>query len=111
MLFETTSGIRAVFEKPVGTGFLDSYGLWLGGNGILSGAVADTAGMGPILSTSFSLIPSRWYHLAYTFDHGTKRQVLYVDGVQVAVGNYASNQGKLQYVSNAGGMQIRFIII
>ena len=80
--FETISGIRVVFAKPVGTGTSDSYALWLDGR-TLNGAVGDAAAIGPILSGAFSAVPGRWYHLAYTFDDGTKQQALYVDGTQV----------------------------
>jgi hypothetical protein len=83
--FDATSDIRVVFNKPVGTGANDSYGLWLQ-NGTLRGAVGDAAGIGSILSTSFSPIPGRWYYLAYTLDDSAKQQALYVDGVQVAAG-------------------------
>ena len=81
--FYAISGIRAVFNKPVSTGTSDSYGLWLQ-NGTLRGAVGDAPGMGPVLSITFSPIPGRWYHLAYTFDDSTKQQALYVDGVQIS---------------------------
>ena len=83
--FDATSGGRVVFAKPVGTGGSDSYALWLQ-NGTLSGAGGDTAGIGPILSAPSSLAPGRWYHVAYTFDDGTKQQALYVNGNQVAIG-------------------------
>jgi hypothetical protein len=91
-VFDATSGIRAIIIKPVGTGTSDSYGLWLQ-NGTLNGAVGGSAGMGPILSTRFSLTPGRWYHLAYTFDDSTKEQALYVDGVQVAIGAASKSAG------------------
>ena len=84
--FDTISGIRVVFAKPVGIGTSDSYALWLQ-DGILNGAV----GAAPIIvGAAFSPAPGRWYHVAYTFDDATKQQALYIDGRQVAVG-LASN--------------------
>lgn len=83
--FDTISGIRVVLSKPVGAGTSDSYGLWLQ-DGVLKGVVGDSAGIGPILSTTLTLAPGRWYHVAYTFDDSTKQQVLYVDGIQAAFG-------------------------
>jgi Concanavalin A-like lectin/glucanases superfamily/Divergent InlB B-repeat domain/Putative Ig domain len=85
VLFDATSGIRVVFAKPVGTGTSDSYALWLQ-NGTLTGAVGDATGIGSILSATFPLTTGHWYHVAYTFDDGAKKQALYVNGAQVTIG-------------------------
>jgi hypothetical protein len=55
--------------------------------------VSDAAGIGPILRTTFTLAPGRWYHVAYTFDDGIKQQALYVDGVQVVTGANSKSVG------------------
>jgi hypothetical protein len=81
--FDATSGIRVVFDKLVGASINSSYSLWLD-HDILSGAVGDASARGPILVVNFSPVPGRWYHLAYTFDDGQKRQTLYIDGLLVA---------------------------
>ena len=83
-LFSAANGIRVLCAKPLGPGFLDSYGIWLE-NGVLKAAVCDTGGFGPILSYPFSPALG-WYHIAYTFDDASKEQVLYVDRVTVAIG-------------------------
>jgi len=86
-MFDSTSGIRIVLSKPVGTGTRTtiSYGIWLN-NDELRGAVGDASGIVPAITSSFRPTPGKWYHLAYTFDDSTKQQALYVDGVQVALG-------------------------
>jgi hypothetical protein len=90
--FDTVSGIQVVFAKPIGTGTSDSYALWLQ-DGSLKGAVGDAAGIGVILSVSISFTTGHWHHVAYTFDDGTKQQVLYVNGTQVAVGTATKSIG------------------
>jgi Concanavalin A-like lectin/glucanases superfamily/Divergent InlB B-repeat domain len=81
--FDAVSGVRVVFGKLVGASTSVSYALWLE-NGTLRGVVGDATGRGPTLSVTFSPLPSRWYHLAYTFDDGTKRHALYLDGSSIA---------------------------
>jgi hypothetical protein len=90
--FDAIPGIRVVFDKLVGTGINTSYALWLE-NGSLRGAVGDATARGPALSISFSPVPGRFYHLAYTFDDGAKRQTLYLDGSSVATGTVANSVG------------------
>jgi hypothetical protein len=90
--FDDTSGLRAIIGKPVGGGISDSYALWLTG-GFLKGAVGDVAGMGPELTTPFAPTPGRWHHLAYTFDDGTDRQTIYIDGAQAAAGPVTKSIG------------------
>jgi uncharacterized repeat protein (TIGR02543 family) len=71
-----------IFAKPVGTEVIsDSFRLAL--LNILGGAVGDAAGIGPPAGVNFSPIPGRFYHLAYTFDNGTKQQSFYIDGIRV----------------------------
>jgi concanavalin A-like lectin/glucanase superfamily protein/putative Ig domain-containing protein/List-Bact-rpt repeat protein len=90
--FDTITGIRVVFAKPVGSGTSDSYALWLQGANLM-GAVGDAAAIGPILPAAFSPAPGRWYHVAYTFDDAAKQQALYIDGQQVAVGAASKSIG------------------
>jgi hypothetical protein len=90
--FDATSGIRVVFAKLVGPSINASYSLWLE-NGTLRGAVGDATARGPILNVSFSPVPGRWYHLAYTFDDGRKLQTLYLDGLSVATGAATNSIG------------------
>jgi hypothetical protein len=79
------TGLRCIANKPLGSGVLDSFGLWWD-NGTLNAVIGDATGLGPGLSYPFSPIANRWYHIAFTFDNLTKQQVLYVDGVTVALG-------------------------
>jgi len=67
---------RVIFAKPVGSGFQDSYALWLE-NGTLRGVVQDASGSGPILSAPFPSNLGQWHHVAYTFDDANKQQALY----------------------------------
>jgi len=90
--FDAIPGIRVVFDKLAGTGINTSYALWLE-NGSLRGAVGDATARGPVLSVGFSPVPGRFYHLAYTFDDGAKRQTLYLDGSSVATGTVANAIG------------------
>jgi hypothetical protein len=69
----------------LGGGSSDSYGVWLE-NGVLKAGVADANGQGITLQYPFAPVPGRWYHIAYTFDGGTKQQLLYVDTAIVAIG-------------------------
>ena len=88
--FDTITGVRVVFDKLVGTSINFSYALWLE-NATL--AVGDATAIGTIHSAAFSPAPGRWYHLAYTFDDGTKQQALYVDGRQVVAGTASRSIG------------------
>ena len=84
-LFNAANGIRVLCAKPLGSGNLDSYGIWLE-NGVLKAAICDNGGFGVVLGTPFSPSFGHWYHIAYTFDDASKQQVLYVDRVTVALG-------------------------
>jgi Concanavalin A-like lectin/glucanases superfamily/IPT/TIG domain/Divergent InlB B-repeat domain/Putative Ig domain len=83
VLLDSTSGLRVVFAKPLGSGTNDSYVLWLS-SGILNGAVCDATGCTYVSAPSPPLTTGTWYHVAHTVDSSAKQQVLYVDGVQVA---------------------------
>jgi Concanavalin A-like lectin/glucanases superfamily len=86
-------GLRVIFAKPLGVGNKDSYAVWVDA-GTLKGVVADAAGLeGPVLITSFSPVPGRWYHVAYTFDDVANQQALYIDGIQVAIGDVTKSIG------------------
>jgi hypothetical protein len=85
VLFDSTSGLRTVFAKPVGSGPFDSYSLWLS-SGTLNGILSDVTGFGAQLSATAPLTTGTWYHVAYTVDAGASQQALYVNGVQVASG-------------------------
>ena len=82
------SGRRVILAKPLGSGATDSYAVWLD-DGVVSATLADGAGRGPVLSAPLVPAPGRWYHVAYTFDDGTRQQALYLDGVDCA--------GNMQY--------------
>jgi hypothetical protein len=86
VMFDTPKGIQPVFAKPVGTGVLDSYTLWLQ-HGNLMGAAAGTD---TPLSVAFIPVPARWYHLAYAFENA-KRHALYIDGDEVAAGTLSAS--------------------
>jgi hypothetical protein len=59
--------------------------MWLEG-GTLHGAIGDATARGLVLVSAFSPVPSRLYHVAYTFDNQAKQQTLYVNGSPVASG-------------------------
>jgi hypothetical protein len=82
-----------IFAKPLGGGNKDSYAVWVD-SGTLKGVVTDAAGLeGPVLITSFSPVSGRWYHVAYTFDDGANKQALYIDGIQVTIGEVTKSIG------------------
>ena len=85
VLFDSISGLRTVFAKPVGTGTNDSYTLWLN-SGILTGIICDATSAGAQPAAPEPLTTGTWYHVAYTVDDSARQQALYVDGVQVASG-------------------------
>jgi hypothetical protein len=91
--FDTISGTRVIFAKPVGTGISDSYALWIQGGGTLHGGVGDATAPGSNLGSGVALIPGQWHHVAYTFDDAAKQQALYVDGIQVAAGTASKSIG------------------
>jgi len=81
--FDSTSGLRTVFAKPVGTGTYDSYTVWLN-SGVLNAAACNVNGCDPQLTAPAVLDAGTWHHMAYTFDGTAQQQVLYLDGGQVA---------------------------
>jgi hypothetical protein len=81
----TASGTRILLGKPVGSGTLDSYEIYISG-GTLGAYVSDAASGGPAVSIPFSPVFGSWYHFAYTFDDASKQQALYLNGSQVASG-------------------------
>jgi hypothetical protein len=91
--FDAQPGLALIFAKPLGGGNKDSYAVWVD-SGTLNAVVADAAGLeGPRLITSFSPVPERWYHVAYTFDDVADQQALYIDGIQVAIGGVTTTIG------------------
>jgi hypothetical protein len=91
--FDAQPGLALIFAKPLGGGNKDSYAVWVD-FGTLRAVVADAAGLeGPRLITSFSPVPGRWYHVAYTFDDGADQQALYIDGTRVAIGGVTTSIG------------------
>ena len=92
VLFDSTSGLRTVFAKPVGTGPNDSYTLWLN-DGTLNGIACDVTDLGAQLAARTPLTTGTWYHVAYTVDDGAQQQALYVNGVQVAIGATTRSAG------------------
>jgi Concanavalin A-like lectin/glucanases superfamily/Divergent InlB B-repeat domain/Putative Ig domain/Immunoglobulin I-set domain len=82
---DSTLGLPTIFAKPVGSGSNNSYALWLNNFGTLTGQIATATTAGEQLSSSAGpLTTGTWYHVAYTVDDSAQKQVLYVDGVQVA---------------------------
>jgi hypothetical protein len=85
VLFDSISGLRTVFAKPVDIGTNDSYTLWLN-SGTLTGIICDATSAGAQLAAPEPLTTGTWYHVAYTVDDTARQQALYVNGVQVASG-------------------------
>jgi hypothetical protein len=85
VLFNATNGFRLIMGKPVGSGNLDSFALWLS-DGVLNGVICDTVNGGPVISYTMLPVIGRWYHLAYSYNGATLQQVLYVNGAAVAIG-------------------------
>ncbi len=92
VLFTASNGVRVIIAKPFGAGTLDSYGVYLD-NGVLKAFVGDAAGAGSVLQYPFSPVLGRWYHIAFTFNDATWQQVLFLDGVTVALGTGTKSPG------------------
>lgn len=91
-----------IFAKPLtlgapGPGW-DSFSMWLSFGGTLHAGVTDTNGSLHELITSV-LSAGTWYHLAFTYDGGSKVESLYVNGVLVATAFNVENVG---YCVNCG---------
>jgi hypothetical protein len=80
-----SNGVRVLVAKPIAGGTRDSFALWLQ-DGILYATIQSPVATGPQLQFAFAPSFGRWYHIAYTFDGPTKKQVLYVDRALAAVG-------------------------
>jgi len=79
------TGTRMIFNKPLGNGNLDSYQIFYE-NGQLQGLISDLTGLGPRVQFAFAPVLGTWYHVAYTFDDPSDRQVLYLNGMAVSTG-------------------------
>lgn len=91
-IFYATTGSRVIVAKPAGGGTADSYALWLS-SGTPMAVVGDPAGIGSVLASPTTLIPGRWYHLAYIVDAAANTQALYIDGLRVATSNLTKLPG------------------
>jgi len=83
-------------SKPVGTGFFDSYQIWLeslSGVVALRGTVGNVTAIGAELVYPFTPVPGIWYHVAYTFDSETENQTLYLNGDVVTDGGSGQQIG------------------
>jgi hypothetical protein len=76
-----------ILRKAVGSGYSNSYAIWLaeggggsGQNGSLNAQVGNDSAVGAALSYPFNPAPGVWFHVAYTFDDTTKQQTLYLNG-------------------------------
>ena len=78
------NSIRAAIARALGSGTADLYVLWLA-NGNLNGAICDANQVCPILSTPFSPVAGEWYHVAFTFDDGSKELALYINGQRLVI--------------------------
>lgn len=81
--FSSLGGIQQLVSKTFGTGWHESYGLYVN-DGLLVG----TAGGENNAFVMYNLNPATgvWYHIAYTFDDAANVQRLYVNGAPVASG-------------------------
>jgi hypothetical protein len=75
---------ETIVAKPLGAGNGDSYAIWYEGGRINAGANPSNVatGIGVELAPELGI----WHHFAFTFDHATKEQKLYLDGALVASG-------------------------
>jgi hypothetical protein len=78
--FSATNGVYILAAKALGSGFLNSFAIWLE-YGALRAHVGDSSSGGEILThPSFRPNPGEWYHVAYAFDDAANFQALYVNG-------------------------------
>lgn len=83
--FDANPGTSVIMAKPLGSGILDSFALWLQ-NGTLNGVISANNGSAPVLSVPFVPALEQWYHMAFTFDGYSRQQVLYLNNVEMAAG-------------------------
>src|SRR5438270_1244009 len=72
------SGNRMLVSKTAGTGFSDSFLVFVAGDGTIGGGIGNSTST-DVLSTSTSPSLFAWHHFAYVYD-GTSQQI-YLDGV------------------------------
>ena len=77
--FSSTSGVRHLLTKTVGTGVLDSYAVWYQ-DGALRASVTSTSNVGVGLVYNWAPTLGTWYNVAFTYDSATGSQKLYIDG-------------------------------
>ena len=87
--FASTGSTQALVSKTVGTGTSDSFILWVA-SGTLNAAIGDSGGVS-IVSGTFSPSTNTFYHLAFTFNGGTKFATLYVNGSSIASATLTKN--------------------
>jgi hypothetical protein len=81
-LNQTPIGFRTLVAKTLGTGWRESFVIFLDGNEIktLSGDLNNSNQ----LNYTLNPIVGQWYHIVYTFDDDSNTNALYLDGVKVA---------------------------
>jgi len=70
---------RLLMGKPVGSGFNNSYMMFLQ-NGTFGAAIANATTVST-LSTTFAPASNVWYHIAYTYNRPDSNHAFYVNGV------------------------------
>jgi hypothetical protein len=79
---------QVIVAKPFGAEKANSYAIWYQGDRLNAGI--NPTSFEDAIGHPFTPELGRWMHIAYTFDHASLAQKLYVDGTEVARGTAAA---------------------
>ncbi|HRJ31051.1 MAG TPA: gliding motility-associated C-terminal domain-containing protein [Cyclobacteriaceae bacterium] len=85
------SSLAGIYQAILGKGYntagslRNSYALWYQDGSLRAGI--DPSNLAYRILAPWSPLTNQWYHVAYTYDHISTVQNLYIDGVLVASGN------------------------
>lgn len=81
--FASLGGIQNLFSKTFGTGWHESYVVYVNGGLLVAAAGGENQ---EFIMQYLNPEPGVWYHIAYTFDDAAKVQTLYVNGAPFVSG-------------------------
>lgn len=85
----SSPGYNTIVGKPYGTRTADSFTVWYEAGGLRAGANPTS----PSDAIGKAWVPTlgQWYHVAFTYEHATRAQRLYLDGALFASGTAESD--------------------
>ena len=103
-----------VIAKPYGAASADSFAIWYQSGSLVAG-VALVDDSTPNLRNAWTPDLGRYYHLAFTYEHATGKQKLYIDGSLLVTGTapgdpiYDAHPVYIGADSNSGSMIGQFV--